>query len=61
MKLKELLGLIENGSVHFVLINHETGVVMLKTIWQNDIPETQLDREVLKIRITDYKIILEVM
>lgn len=61
MKVKELLKTIENGSAHIILVNHETGEIILKTIWHNGIPEKELNKEILKSKITDYTITLEVL
>ena len=54
MKHKELLDTIENGSAHVTLIDYETGIVILSTIWYNLIEEKYLKRKVKRTRITDH-------
>ena len=60
MKVKDLLKTVENGSVHIILVDYDTGEIILKTIWQNDIPQEELSKEILRSKITDYTMTLEV-
>ena len=60
MTVRDLTNRIENGSSHILLIDGNTGEVILKTIWYNEIPDKQLDRQVTKIRVTSYMLTLTV-
>lgn len=56
MLVKEILNKIENGSAHALLFEQETGVVILSTIWYNEIPDQYLDMNVDSICVRDYEI-----
>lgn len=60
MKVKDIVNKITNGSVHVILINDATGEVILKTIWHNQIPDEDLNKNVKHISVTDYTITLMV-
>ena len=60
MTVRDLTNRIENGSSHILLIDGITGEVILKTIWYNEIPRDQLDRQVIKIKVTDYTLTLTI-
>lgn len=55
MTVKDLVDKMENGAAHVVLINKDTGVVLLSTIWYNLIEEEYLNTEVKHICIKDYE------
>jgi len=58
MKVKDLLNKMDNGACHVILVNDETGEIILKTIWYDSIPEEHLKREVKHINVTDYTMTL---
>lgn len=60
MTVQDLLKRMSNGATHITLIDNETGVIILKTIWYNSIPEECLKMSVLHIAIKDYEMILTV-
>ena len=60
MKVKDIINKMNNGAVHVVLIDDNTGEVILKTIWHNQIPDEYLDKSVKHIGVTDYTITLMV-
>lgn len=55
MTVKDLVDKMENGAAHVVLINKDTGEVLLSTIWYNLIKEEYLNAEVKHICIRDYE------
>lgn len=60
MKLSELINLIDNGSAHILLYEKNTGIILLKTIWYNLIPEEYLSRTITKIAVKDYELKVEI-
>lgn len=60
MKVKDLLNKMDNGAAHVILIDNDTGEVLLKTIWYNAIPDKDLERSVKHIGVTDYTMTLMV-
>lgn len=60
MRVRELLSLISDGSVHVVIIDNNTGEVVLSTIWHNEIPDVQLDRKIVHIAVKEYELDLMV-
>lgn len=60
MIVQDLLDKIENGSVHILLWNYNTGEVYFSTIWQNDISDEFRKKEVMKITIREYEMRLGV-
>lgn len=58
-KLNELN--IENGSRHIILVSASDGVVILSTIWQNEIPDLYLYRySAVSAYEKDFSIIIQV-
>lgn len=58
-KLQELN--IENGSRHIVLVSASDGIVILSTIWQNEIPDLYLYRyRAVCAYEKDYSVIIQV-
>lgn len=60
MTANDVLKRMTNGAAHVVLIDNDTGEVILKTIWYNAIPKEHLSRDVCHINVTDYTITLMV-
>ena len=60
MKVKDIINKMNNGAVHVVLVDDDTGEVILKTIWHNQIPDEDLNKNVKHISVTDYTITLMV-
>ena len=60
MKVKDLLNKMNNGAAHVILIDNDTGEVILKTIWYNEISDKDLERSVKHISVTDYTMTLMV-
>jgi hypothetical protein len=60
MKVKDIINKMNNGAVHVVLVDDNTGEVILKTIWHNCIPDEHLNKSVKHIGVTDYTITLMV-
>ena len=56
MTVKDILGKIENGSAHIILIKNSTGEVILSTIWHNIILDKYLNKEVKHIYVKDYEL-----
>ena len=56
MTVKNTINNIENGSKHIMLIDNETGEVFLSTIWQNEIPEQYLNKNVVGSLWKDYEL-----
>lgn len=61
MKVKDLLNLISDGSVHIVIIDDDTGEILLSTIWHNNISKEQLECEIEHITIKEYELELRVL
>lgn len=55
MTVKNTIKDIENGSMHIMLIDDDTGEILLSTIWQNLIPEQYLDKNVIKHEGREYE------
>lgn len=55
MVVQDLLDRIENGSVHILLWDYDTGLVYFSTIWQNDISNEFRKKEVKSICIREYE------
>ena len=60
MTVNDIITKIANGSAHVMLINNDTGEIILKTIWHNNIPKEYLRCEVKSIEIRDYEIRLKI-
>lgn len=56
MLVKELLETIDNGSVHFWIINDTTGEVPFCEIWYNKMTQDQLNSEVKRLEIKNYEL-----
>jgi len=60
MKVKDLTNIMENGAAHVILIDNETGEVLLSTIWYNAIEEKYLNMQVKHICVRDYEMRLTI-
>jgi len=60
MTVNDIIAKIANGSAHVMLVNNDTGEIILKTIWHNNIPKEYLRCEVKSIEIRDYEIRLKI-
>lgn len=61
MTVNDIISKIDNGSAHIVLINDDTGEIILKTIWYNNIPQQYLFCNVTHITVKDYEIRLTII
>lgn len=46
MIVRDIIKDVENGSKRLIFISNFTGIIYLRTIWQNDIPESIMSAEV---------------
>jgi hypothetical protein len=60
MTVKDIVSKMENGAAHVILYEDDTGRIILKTIWYNEIPKKYLVYEVETITVKDYEIRLGV-
>ena len=60
MTVLDIINKIENGSVHILIYDNDTGAVELKTIWHNTIPQKYWNCEVKNIIVKDYELRLGV-
>lgn len=60
MKVKNLINLMENGAAHVMLIDNDTGEIILSTIWYNLIEDKYLNMQVKHICVKDYEMRLNV-
>ena len=60
MTVQDITSKMENGAAHVILYEDDTGRIILKTIWYNEIPQQYLNCEVKHITVTDYVIKLGV-
>ena len=60
MKVKDLLNKMDNGAAHVILIDNETGEIILSTIWYNEIEDKYLNKSVKHICVKDYEMRLVV-
>ena len=61
MKVIDITSKMENGAAHVLLFEEDTGQILLKTIWCNEIPQKYLNYEVKNITVRDYEIRLGVI
>lgn len=60
MTVQDIISRMENGAAHVLLYWDDTGQIILKTIWYNEIPKKYLVYEVKTITVKDYEIRLGV-
>jgi len=60
MTVRTIINRMTNGEAHLMLISDDTGEIILKTIWYNEIPEKYLDCTVTHITIKDYEMRLTI-
>ena len=56
MTVQELLKTIDNGSVHFWIINDTTGEIPFCDIWYNKMTKEQLSSIVKRLEIKNYEL-----
>lgn len=60
MNIKDLTGLIQNGSVHIYIIDDNTGEILFADIWHNKIARNLLEKQIVCIEVDRYTLRLHV-